>query len=101
MSPGEQYGLPEAIGLLRKTSRDAAADQWVSVSGADPRNLAGILAPAPRLAALTGNRIVYRDGLPIAVLSGGDVQFLVALHSMEAQKRLLRSATPTLMADLG
>jgi ATP-dependent helicase Lhr and Lhr-like helicase len=101
---GEQYALPEAVGLLRKTRRDAAADQWVSLSGADPLNLAGILTPGPRLAALTGNRVVYRDGLPIAVLSGGNVQFLVALQSAaqwEAQKRLLRSATPTLMADLG
>jgi ATP-dependent Lhr-like helicase len=101
---GEQYALPEAVGLLRKTRRDAAVDQWVSVSGADPLNLTGILTPGPRLAALTGNRVVYRNGLPIAVLSGGNVQFLLALESAEqweAQKRLLRSATPTLMADLG
>jgi ATP-dependent Lhr-like helicase len=101
---GEQYALPEAVGLLRKTRRDAAVDQWVSVSGADPLNLTGILTPGPRLAALTGNRVAYRDGLPIAVLSGGNVQFLVALDSAEqweTQKRLLRSATPTLMADLG
>jgi hypothetical protein len=33
--------------------------------GADPLNLTGILTPGPRLAALTGNRVVYRDGLPI------------------------------------
>ena len=101
---GEQYALSEAIGLLRKMRRDAAADQWVSLSGADPLNLTGILIPGPRLAALTRNRVVYRDGLPIAVLSGGSVQFLVALgaaEQWEAQKRLLRSATPMLMADLG
>jgi ATP-dependent Lhr-like helicase len=101
---GEQYALPEAVGLLRKTRRDVSADQWVSLCGADPLNLTGILTPGPRLTALAGNRVVYRDGLPIAMLSGGNVQFLVALDSAEqweAQKRLLRSPTPTLMADLG
>ena len=36
---GEQFALPEAIGMLRATRRHATADQWVSVSGADPLNL--------------------------------------------------------------
>jgi hypothetical protein len=35
------------------------------------------------LAALTGNRILYCDGLPIAVLSGCKVQFLVTLDAAE------------------
>jgi ATP-dependent Lhr-like helicase len=50
-----------------------------------------------------GNRLVYRDGLPIALLSGGKVQFVVTLDTAaqwEAQNRLLRSATPASMADL-
>jgi ATP-dependent helicase Lhr and Lhr-like helicase len=33
------------------------------------------------LAALTGNRILYRDGLPITVLSGGKMQFRVTLDA--------------------
>ena len=60
-------------------------------------------AVGPRLPALTGNRLVYRDGLPIALLSGGKVQFVVTLDTAaqwEAQNRLLRSATPASMADL-
>ena len=100
---GEQYALPEAVGLLRETRRRPASDQWVSLSGADPLNLAGILTPGPRLAALTGNRIVYRDGMPIAVLLGGKVQFVATLDTAvqwEAQNRLLRSAAPALLADL-
>ena len=99
----EQYGLTEAVGLLRKTRREPGSDQWVSLSGADPLNLVGILTPGPRLAALTGNRLVYRDGVPIAVLSGGKVQFLVTLDAAtqwETQNRLLRSAASALMADL-
>jgi len=100
---GEQYASAEAVGLLRKTRRHPASDQWVSLSGADPLNLIGILTPGPRLAALTGNRVIYRDGVPIAVLAAGKVQFLVDLDAAaqwEAQNRLLRSAAPALMADL-
>jgi ATP-dependent helicase Lhr and Lhr-like helicase len=100
---GEQYALPEAVGLLRKLRRQPVAGQWVSLSAADPLNLVGILTPGARLAALTGNRLLYCDGVPVAVLSGGKVQFLVTLDAAaqwEAQNRLLRSPAPALMADL-
>ena len=100
---GEQYALPEAIGALREARRQPASGEWVSLSGADPLNLAGILTPGPRLAALTGNRVLFRDGLPIAWLAGGEVQFLIALDpasQWEARKALLRSATPVALADL-
>jgi ATP-dependent Lhr-like helicase len=54
---GEQFALPEAIGMLRATRRQEATDHWVSVSGADPLNLVGILTPGPKLPALAGNRL--------------------------------------------
>ena len=94
---GEQYALPDAIGMLREVRRKAASGALVSLSGADPLNLAGILTPGPKLAALTGNRILYRDGLPIALLAGGEVQFLETLDAgdqWQARKALLRSAAP-------
>src|SRR5262249_32390830 len=68
-----------------------------SLSGADPLNLVGIITPGPRLPALTGNRLLYRDGLPIALLAAGDVQFLETLDAAsewEAHKALLRCAEP-------
>ena len=92
---GEQYALPDAIGMLREVRRKAASGALVSLSGADPLNLAGILTPGPKLAALTGNRLLYRDGLPIALLAGGEVQFLETLDASDqwqARKALLRSA---------
>ena len=46
-----RYALPEAIGLLRETRRRPPSEQWISLSGADPLNLIGILTPGPRLAA--------------------------------------------------
>lgn len=101
--PGEQYALPGAIGLLRETRRQPAATEWLSLSGADPLNLAGILTPGPRVPALTGNRLLFRDGLPIACLVGGDVQFLTNFDGVtqwEARKKLLRSASPLSLADL-
>ena len=47
----------------------ATVRQLVSLSGADPLNLAGVLTPGPKLAALTGNRLLFRNGLPVALLA--------------------------------
>ena len=100
---GEQYALPEAVGLLREIRRRPAAGEWVSLSGADPLNLIGVLTPGQKLAALTANRLVFRDGLPAAALSGGKVQFLAECDGAdrwEAEKRLVRSAARGVLVDL-
>jgi ATP-dependent helicase Lhr and Lhr-like helicase len=100
---GEQYALPEAIGMLREVRRQPMSGEWISLSGADPLNLAGVLTPGPRLAALTGNRLLFRDGLPVASYAGGEVRYIATLDAAtqwEARKRLLRSPTPALLADL-
>jgi ATP-dependent Lhr-like helicase len=94
---GEQFALPDAVATLREVRRQPASGALVSLSGADPLNLAGILTPGPRLAALTGNRLLYRDGVPIALLAAGEVQFLETLDAASewaAHKALLRSAVP-------
>ena len=100
---GEQFALPDAVGLMREIRRRPASGEWVSLSGADPLNLIGILTPGQRLSALTANRIVYRDGLPVAALTGGKAQFLTELETAdqwEAEKRLVRSAARGMLADL-
>jgi ATP-dependent helicase Lhr and Lhr-like helicase len=100
---GEQYALPEAIGLLRETRRRPPSEQWISLSGADPLNLIGVLTPRPKLAALTDNRLVYRDGIPVATLSAGKVEFLATLdakNQWEAEKRLVRSAARGMLSHL-
>jgi ATP-dependent Lhr-like helicase len=100
---GEQFALPDAVGAMREIRRRPSSGQWVSLSGADPLNLIGILTPGQRLSALTANRVVYRDGLPVAALSGGKAQFLTELESAdqwEAEKRLVRSAARGMLADL-
>jgi ATP-dependent Lhr-like helicase len=88
---GEQFALPEAIGLLRETRRNQGSGEMVSLSGADPLNLTGILTPGPRLAPATGNRIVYRDGVPIATFAAGEAHFHPGLEpslERQAQKAL-------------
>jgi ATP-dependent Lhr-like helicase len=71
---GEQFALPDAVALLRETRREPGAGEHVVLSGADPLNLVGTLLPGARVPALTGNRILYRDGIPLAALVGGAVQ---------------------------
>lgn len=98
---GEQFALPDAIGLLRETRRKPPSGGLVSLSGADPLNLAGILTPGPKLAALTGNRLLYRDGLPVAMLAGGETQFIETLEpgmEWQARKALLRGPARPLVA---
>lgn len=74
---GEQFALPEAIVELRNKKKEAKASVLVSVSAADPLNLTGIITPGRRLPAFTGNRILYRDGVPVATMEAKEVQFLV------------------------
>ena len=84
--------------MLRDARRKPATGVLVSLSGADPLNLLGIVTPGPRLAALTTNRVLYRDGIPIALLAGGEAQFLEKLEpaaEWAAKKALLRGAAAT------
>ena len=100
---GEQFALPEAIGQLRDARRRADDSQLVSLSAADPLNLIGILTPGGRLPALTGNRMLYRDGVPIAIYAGSEVKFMEQLEPAEqwqARGALLRRQVPAPLADL-
>ncbi|MFW2386692.1 MAG: DEAD/DEAH box helicase [Polyangiales bacterium] len=73
---GEQYALPEAVTALRKTRRQAKTGELVSISAADPLNLVGILTPGHRIPATPKNRILFRDGVPIAFREGSENHFL-------------------------
>ncbi len=73
---GEQFALPEAIGLLRSIRKTPPNGEVITLSAADPLNLQGILTPGSRIVALTANRISFRDGLPIAALEAGEIRRL-------------------------
>ena len=70
---GEQYASSEAVELLRQTRRRERAGEIVRVAAVDPLNLVGILTPGPRVPAVRGHVVVYRDGLPIAAGAGRPV----------------------------
>jgi ATP-dependent Lhr-like helicase len=73
---GEQFALPEAIGLLRSIRKAPAKNELIVLSAADPLNLQGILTPGARVAAFTSNRILFNDGLPVAALEAGEINRL-------------------------
>ncbi|HEY9064427.1 MAG TPA: DEAD/DEAH box helicase [Burkholderiaceae bacterium] len=79
---GEQFALPEAVATLRKTAKTPDSER-VSISALDPLNLAGILTPGEKLPRLASNRVLFEGGVPIAVQSGGDVQYLAPLDAGE------------------
>lgn len=72
---GEQFALPGVADLLRSVARDTSVDR-VSISAADPLNLVGIVTPGERVPALSGNRVLFEQGIPVAVQAGGEVRFL-------------------------
>jgi ATP-dependent Lhr-like helicase len=73
---GEQYALPEAVTALRKGRRQDKTGELISISAADPLNLVGIITPGHRVPATPKNRILFRDGVPIACREGSETHFL-------------------------
>ncbi len=84
-SSGEQFALPEAITMLRDTRRADSSGILVSVSGADPLNLVGVIAPGEKVPALLNNRVLYRDGVAVATLTGGEITWLEHLEPADAR----------------
>lgn len=72
---GEQFALPEAIAQLREVRRRPHDGALVTLSGIDPLNLGGILLPGDKVPALGANRILFRDGLPVAAIVGGKIVY--------------------------
>ena len=78
---GEQFAMPEAVERMREVRRTALQGSLIVIGTADPLNLVGIVTPGERIRAAGKNRLVYRDGQPIAVFEAGQVRELVALDS--------------------
>ena len=90
---GEQFALPEAVALLREVRRRPVDGGLVAISASDPLNLIGTLLPGNKVPALSGNRLLFRDGLPVATLIAGNVQLLIEVELAqqgELRERLIR-----------
>jgi ATP-dependent Lhr-like helicase len=88
---GEQFALPEAIGLMRNVRRQPPDAGLVCLSAADPANLLGSVLPGNRVPRVPGSRVLYQGGVPIAASIAGEIQILVALDAAlekEARKAL-------------
>ena len=59
--------------MLRNVKNAEANGEMVVISANDPLNLVGILTPGERVAALPGNRLIIRDGVPLCSLEGNDL----------------------------
>jgi ATP-dependent Lhr-like helicase len=59
---GEQFAVPEAVAGLRETRLKGNAAEAITVAAADPLNLAGIVVPGERPAAVPGKTITFLGG---------------------------------------
>jgi len=73
---GEQFALPEAVAPLRRQRHAGGASELVSLGAGDPLNLIGIVLPGERLAVHSRNRLVLRDGVPVALQHDGRLEFV-------------------------
>ncbi|MBN1568801.1 MAG: DEAD/DEAH box helicase [Acidobacteria bacterium] len=80
---GEQFALPEAVESLRALRRKPIQGRYVRISACDPLNLAGILTPGARITAVLGNRILYRDGVPVAAAENTQIRLLASIEPEE------------------
>lgn len=72
---GEQFALPEAVGLLRRHA-EPAERRFALIGAADPLNFGGILTPGAKTPAVNGWRILLCDGVPLARSQGEDIELL-------------------------
>ena len=88
---GEQFALPEAIGLLRQPPENSDKPVFTVISACDPLNLGGLIVPGAKTPATTGNRILLENGLPVARILGDELEEfpgISAAASREARMRL-------------
>ena len=92
---GEQFALAEAVADLRDVRKQEKSGLLVNLCAADPLNLTGVITPGQRVAALVNNRILYRDGMPLAALIAGEVAYFSKLdgqQQQQARQMLIRKA---------
>jgi ATP-dependent Lhr-like helicase len=88
---GEQFALPEAVEAVRavKKSQGTIAGTEIKLSACDPLNLSGVILPGPRVPAVPSSFIMFKDGLPVRVLTSrgpraGDAEIVPLARSASA-----------------
>jgi len=94
---GEQFALPEAIDRLRGARHAGNQDAQVILSAADPLNLTGIVTPGDKVPSVLRNRVLYRNGVPVAAWVGGEFTWVGtpdAQGEWAARNSLARACAP-------
>jgi ATP-dependent Lhr-like helicase len=60
---GEQFALPIAVETLRSLKNQPPSGETITISAADPLNLAGIIVPGERVPAISGRYVSFKDGV--------------------------------------
>jgi len=76
---GEQFALPDAVDRLREVRRSTPDDRLITLSAADPLNLTGVVTAGDRVRSVASNRLVYRNGAPVAAMEGDMLRMLDAV----------------------
>ncbi len=112
---GEQFAFADTVAALRKQQRNWQQAQETDVAtrkplrhiinATDPLNLLGTLLPEKKVPHLSGNRILFEDGIALAVLEKDEAKLLRSNDSArlwELQKLLQkRTFPPRLRAYIG
>jgi ATP-dependent Lhr-like helicase len=87
---GEQFALPEAVGLLRRQADEPEQGILAVIHSADPLNLGGIITPGVRTTVRPGNRILLKNGVPVARIQGEELEIMTpgAIGPAEAERHL-------------
>ncbi|HIO92588.1 MAG TPA: DEAD/DEAH box helicase [Leucothrix mucor] len=83
---GEQFALPDAIADLRKIRKQEKSGELVTIACTDPLNFVGILLSGDKISLTSQSRIVFQDGIAVAVLCKGKVEYLRELDEETEQK---------------
>jgi ATP-dependent Lhr-like helicase len=114
---GEQFALPGSVEALRQAARrlreqgtSEAGPRWTEgiyhcLSATDPVTLLPVFLPGTRLPRVTRNRVLFCDGVAVAVLEGATVRLLrdvPAEHQWALQQLLQRrDVAPPVRGYLG
>jgi len=97
---GEQFAFPETVDAIRKfkrSSENKTTAHYYSLAATDPLNLVNLILPGKKLARVSRNRVLYRGGVPIAMLDSGEVHYLKevdAEQQWQQQQMLSRKIFP-------
>jgi ATP-dependent Lhr-like helicase len=95
---GEQFAFSETVDALRKLHNASGnSGKYYSLAAADPVNLLNLVQSNKKLPRKLKNRVLYQDGVPIAVLDAGEVKFLKEIgvdEQWSLQQALLKRNFP-------